>query len=341
MHKKILLIRNDKLGDFVLSLPSFAMLKRSLPNCQISALLPPYTATLAKICPDIDEIIIDQPENNRQTLQEIRTKNFDAAISLFSNRHNALLLYKAKIPYRLAPATKIIQFLYNHRLKQRRSQSIKPEYEYNLDLIRFFLKKHCKTIIEPQPPYLQFSAQEIKTQKQKLSEKLQLDIKRPWLFIHPGSGGSSHSLTLKQYSEIIKGLSQILPCQFILSAGPNEKQKTAELYKITGLSAKKVKIYDENDGLIDFARSLACANGIMAGSTGPLHLAAALNQITIGFFPSHHTASALRWQPINQAQHHLAFSAKNIGNREKEMQTIAPAVVIEKSTVFLKTLWKI
>ena len=41
--------------------------------------------------------------------------------------------WKAHIPHRLAPATKLAQVLYNHRLVQRRSRSQKPEYEYNLD----------------------------------------------------------------------------------------------------------------------------------------------------------------------------------------------------------------
>ena len=42
--QKLLVIRNDKLGDFVLSFPALAMLKKSAPNLRIVALVPKDTA---------------------------------------------------------------------------------------------------------------------------------------------------------------------------------------------------------------------------------------------------------------------------------------------------------
>ena len=56
--KRILVVRNDKIGDFMLAWPSFAMLKRSM-DCHVTALVPAYTAPLARLCPWIDEIILD------------------------------------------------------------------------------------------------------------------------------------------------------------------------------------------------------------------------------------------------------------------------------------------
>ena len=46
---KILVIRNDKLGDFVQAFPAFAMLKASNPELKLTALVPAYTAPLAQI----------------------------------------------------------------------------------------------------------------------------------------------------------------------------------------------------------------------------------------------------------------------------------------------------
>ncbi len=57
--KKLLVIRNDKIGDFMVCFPAFAMLKQSMPNVEITALVPSYTAPLAELCPSIDKIIID------------------------------------------------------------------------------------------------------------------------------------------------------------------------------------------------------------------------------------------------------------------------------------------
>ena len=135
----VLVIRNDKLGDFMLAWPAFAMLKVSDPSLKLTALVPSYTAELAHACPYLDDVIIDAPKNDKMAFQrvvsEIKARQFDAMISFFSNTHNAKLAWKCRIPYRLAPATKWVQFFYNHRLTQRRSQSAKPEFEYNLDLL--------------------------------------------------------------------------------------------------------------------------------------------------------------------------------------------------------------
>ena len=126
--KRILVVRNDKIGDFMLAWPSFAMLKRSM-ECHVTALVPAYTAPLARLCPWIDEIILDpgaraDKEQQRALLARIKAAAFDASICLFSNTRNAKLVWKAHIPYRLAPATKLAQVLYNQRLVQRRSRSV-------------------------------------------------------------------------------------------------------------------------------------------------------------------------------------------------------------------------
>ena len=48
---RILVIRNDKIGDFMLAWPALALLRRSLPQAHISVLVPGYTRGLALLCP--------------------------------------------------------------------------------------------------------------------------------------------------------------------------------------------------------------------------------------------------------------------------------------------------
>ena len=45
----------------------------------------------------------------------------------------------------------------------------------------------------------------------------------------------------------------------------------------------------------------------IAGSTGPLHVAGALNKKTIGFYPSKRSSTSLRWQTINDFEKKLNF----------------------------------
>ena len=73
--------------------------------------MPAYTADIARACPYLDDVIIDAPKNDKTAFQrvvnKIKARQFDAMISFFSNTHNAKLAWKCRIPYRLAPATKM------------------------------------------------------------------------------------------------------------------------------------------------------------------------------------------------------------------------------------------
>ena len=337
----VLVIRNDKLGDFMLAWPAFAMLKASDPSLKLTALVPPYTAELARACPYLDDVIIDAPKNDKMAFQrvvnEIKAQQFDAMISFFSNTHNAKLAWKCRIPYRLAPATKWVQFFYNHRLTQRRSQSAKPEFEYNLDLARAFLRDHKIPVVEPRTPYLSFEQSAVDFQRKFLCDQLQIDTSKKWIFLHSGSGGSANNLSLTQYAQLIQGLLCHLDVYVILTAGPTESEKVHELAEL--VQDLRVVIYDKNKGLVDFAHSLACADVFIAGSTGPLHLSGALNVPTIGFYPSRRSATPLRWQPINDAHKHLAFCPPNDKASQTDLTQIKIEEKLEEIIGFMTKIW--
>ncbi|MGY5613751.1 glycosyltransferase family 9 protein [Vibrio brasiliensis] len=343
--KKILVVRNDKIGDFMLAWPSFAMLKASLPDCHITALAPNYTVALAELCPWIDSVLVDPTEKSDKAKQielikQIRAEQFDASINLFSTTYNAKLVWKGKIPYRLAPATKLAQIFYNKRIKQKRSQSAKPEFEYNLDLIRAFLTDNKVKVVEPSAPYLSFSEQQLVEQKAKLAQQLSLNSDKPWIYVHAGSGGSANNLSLQQYTQLVCGLEGDF--EVVLTAGPEEEQKAAELQKLMAENGRSAVLYDNNDGLVDFSCSIACADMFIAGSTGPLHIAAAIDVPTVGFFPSKRSATPLRWKPINSEGNHIAFCPPKADDKasQEDMARIDIAQVLVELKPWVKKLLK-
>lgn len=313
MIKRVLVVRNDKIGDFMLAWPAFAMLKAST-SCHITALVPGYTRALAELCPSIDEIIIDpgkEADNSEQQvlLKAIKFAQFDAVICLFSNFRNAKLMWQANIKQRWAPATKLAQFLYSHKVKQRRSQSAKPEFEYNSDLIRAFLQHNDMVIVEPTPPYLSFAPDELAKFKASQAQQLGIAADKPWLLVHAGSGGSANNLSLSQYADLTTRLQAAYPAlQVVLTAGPGEQALAQQVVDAVsdGESGQGV-VLAHDLALPDFCRLLACGNLFIAGSTGPLHIAAALDVPTVGFFPLRRSATPLRWRPLNSEGRHLAF----------------------------------
>lgn len=340
--KRILVIRNDKLGDFIQAWPAFAMLKASNPSLKLTALVPAYTAPLAEICPYLDSIIIDSKKDDkadfRRLLNEIKNHHFDGLISFFSNTHNAKLAWKSGIKYRLAPATKFVQFFYNHRLTQRRSRSEKSEAEYNQDLVRAFLKKQNMPIVEVKPPYLTFDKSAIENQRVFLSQTLGISTNKKWIFVHSGSGGSATNLSLPQYAELIQGLLTEFDCNAVLTAGPGESEKAHELAQLVNDS--RVAIYDKNHGLVDFAHSLACADLFIAGSTGPLHLSSAFNVPTVGFYPNSRSSQPRRWKPINDADKHLAFCPPAGKNTQMNLGLISIKAALTSIIPFVRRIWQ-
>ena len=159
---RILVIRNDKLGDFMLAWPAFALLKQQYPDCRITALVPAYTEPMAELCEWIDDVLIDNKQSSflkdiLNLSRNIRKQKFDASISFFSEARTSISLWLAGVKSRIGPATKLAQIFLNRKLRQKRSRSLKPEFEYNMELARHFISLNgddCSA--EPSPPYLRF-----------------------------------------------------------------------------------------------------------------------------------------------------------------------------------------
>ncbi|TDX99569.1 glycosyltransferase family 9 protein [Thiohalophilus thiocyanatoxydans] len=309
---RILIVRNDKLGDFMLSLPVFAALKSNFENCELHALVPSYTRDMAAMCPWIDQIVLDPGQSPgsgglMRLSRELRRGEYDAVITLFSTTRIALATLLAGIPIRFAPATKIAQVFYNRRITQRRSRSLKPEYEYNLDLAYAFLNSlGIEHPTRPLPPYLIFPADELTALKNDFINTHNIPPESRLVFVHPGSGGSANNLSLESYASLIQQLSADSGLHFVLSAGPGEQagmENVADLLQDVPHTR-----YISQQGLTAFARHIAIADLFIAGSTGPLHIAGALDVPTVGFYPRRRSSTALRWQTLNSDDKRLTFS---------------------------------
>ena len=319
---RVLVVRNDKLGDFMLAWPALALIKDHLPDDELHVLVPEYTREIAELCPSVDRVIVDPGLRSGVLALRalLRAQHYRALVTLFSTTRVGLAGWLARIPERVAPATKIAQLFYNHRLPQRRSRSLKPEHEYNTDLARFTLD-----ILGVQagaikgPPYLKFDSQTLTELRRGFVSSLGIDRDRYLVFIHPGSGGSAGNLNLAQYARLGRGLSSDRGHCIVVSAGPGELRQAHRLCE--DLNGVNHVIYESTQGLVDFARHIALADVFISGSTGPLHIAGALNRPTVGFYTRRRSATSLRWQTLNQAQRRLTFSPP-LQAQEEDMRAI-------------------
>lgn len=322
---KVLVVRNDKLGDFMLIYPALALLKQSVSNIHISVLIPQYTSDMAKICPWIDDIIVDPGADANfskqyKLLKNLHLHQFDAIITLYSTSRIGLLAFLARIKYRLAPATKIAQIFYNHRLTQRRSRSLKPEFEYNIDVVKQFLTDfNIESDISIKAPFLKFQTEEVNALREKFYEKHKILGKPKLIFVHPGTGGSANNLSLDQYANLIQQLKFEEDYFFVITAGPGEIEYAESLSKM--LTDISHTIFRSTDGLISFSKHIQMSSLFISGSTGPLHIAGALDIPTAAFYQRLRSATPLRWQTLNSSNNRLAFTPPENAN-ETDMQKI-------------------
>ena len=299
--KKLLVVRNDKLGDLILTFPALRIIKSSIPDIQIDCLVDEKFSDIHLITELIDDVICLQDDMDNK----IVAKNYDYSISFFSTFSTGFKLWKSNIKKRYAPATKLAQIFYNKKIKQNRSTSIKSEYEYNNDLAKYFLKDNSYKILPSNNYCIPL------TKDADVSKK-----KKKLIFIHPFTGGSSKTLSCNDFIGLCKELDKLKDCSFTLHCDYHDHPKCLELEKLAqGLDIRTIS---PTSDLCEMFHNINKCDLFIAGSTGPLHVAAALNKKTVGFYPTKTSSTLLRWDTINDEKNKLAFS--DIGNDEQHIK---------------------
>jgi len=224
------------------------------------------------------------------------------------------------------------QIFLNNTLRQKRSRSSKPEYEYNLDLVRYYIKLNgddCTGTVAP--PYLDFDGQQIDLLKNEYLQQNKIPETTKLILIHPGTGGSAINLSLEQYAELARNIAKRTQVFFIITAGPGELDIAEKLSAL--LTGVNHDIHQSTGGLIEFCKFIDIGDLFISGSTGPLHIAGALDVNTAAFYPARKSATALRWQTTNSADKRLSFSPeKYTGNSDMQQIDIekAAAEIVQK-----------
>lgn len=309
----ILVVRNDKLGDFITALPTLYVLKHHNPSNRIVVLVAPLNRKLAQSCDFIDEVIVDDSPDILELMFKIKRAKIDASITLFSNTRVAIAQFLARIPTRIAPATKIAQIFYTHRIKQRRSHVEMAEFEYNLQLTTALFSD---IVLDFPKPLLHFTDDNF----QKFCAEY--GVTKPVVAFHPGFGGSSDAnWTLEEYIELVSIAIENGAIDVVMTFGPDEEKLYDEAKSLLGDS--KIILYRSVGSIVDFAALLSRFKLFVSTSTGTYHLASASGCETFTFFGDSKFASAARWKSIGEdsRQHHFMIPLDTDG-RSKIFETV-------------------
>ena len=152
--KRIMVVRNDKIGDLICSLAAFEALKKACPQAEITLVSSTYNAEAAEGNPYIDKILPYEKHKHSNTrfrllstwrqyrfLRRLRKMRFDLAIGLRSHfsKTQSLIVFASGAPYRLGHTPqrhryKHLAFFYNLYVPNSRAE--KHEVQRALDVVR-------------------------------------------------------------------------------------------------------------------------------------------------------------------------------------------------------------
>lgn len=289
----ILITRHDKIGDFVLTLPTYQLAKNSIKDVNVIALVSKVNYEFAKSIHFIDDVILYE-DNLFKLIKKIKEKNIDVSISAFTDTKLALALLLSGIKKRYAPATKIAQIFSNYRITQRRSQVKKTEALYNLELLQKF---DNSVNSEFEKPLLKFSNEEKTEQLNTFRHEFQITDDYKYVVFHPGFGGSSDgNLILDDYIKLAKSISNEEDIKAVFTFGPDDLESKKYIESKIDFD---VLLFESKLSLINFCKLLSNFEVFVSTSTGPMHLAGAVNIKTVSFFGDSLFASAKRWATVS------------------------------------------
>lgn len=292
---KVLLARCDRLGDLVLALPAFTWLRRCRPDWEIHALVSPQAAPLVENDPAIDAFYCWDGGDDAALTASLFDERYDAAVLLQYQTPLARLLRAARIPRRYGPLSKLSSWLHLNRGRwQHRSWVRRHERDYNVDLVRPLAGGAAAA--EPVPlPRLHLG--EVQQDVARRFRAAAVTGSETVAFVHPGSGGSALDWDPAHYAAVANALVRRPGWRVFVTGSHHDR---LVLDALGPALDPAVEVVAERYPLREFLGVLAAGDLMIAPSTGPLHLAAALDLAALGLYPPAPTMSPRRWGPLGR-----------------------------------------
>lgn len=314
----ILICRTDAIGDVVLTFAACGIIKEKKPGCTIFFLGRTYTKDIVETCDHID-FFLNFDELSLKTKKELKLffkeKNINTLILLVSDKQTCSFIRKTGIKKKVG-SIRFLRHLYtcNHFVFYKKKEKITHQSEIN---IQFLKGVGIENNIPKSMHYRLLGFTKI-VPLDKEYENL-LSNEKFNLIIHPKSNGHGKEWTLEKFSSLISILGNE-KYKIFISGSSNEglildkwiKEQKNLVTNITGLFSLK-----------QFISFISRADGLLASSTGPLHIAGAAGIHTLGLFPQENAKLGARWGAIGE-------KAELIQSADIEMDDISPEMVFER-----------
>lgn len=291
MHKKpekILIVRTDRFGEFLLIIPALRALKETFPGAAITAVVHPSVAPIAGCIPFIDTIMTWDPHtagpgSRLRMIMELRAHAYSRAVIFNPAKEFHLMTFCAGIPVRAGYARKW-GWLLNRRMEDTKYRAEKHEIEYNLDLVSLIgaattdkslsLRRNNGIIGQALPP-------------------------APVIAVHPFTSDPVKQWPFESFKQLISLIPRELKAAVVILGGPQEEYSYDRFLRDVA-GAHAVDLVGKTS-LPELARVLEQCAVLISGDSGPVHLASCTGTPVVALFRSDLPGkSAVRWGPLSE-----------------------------------------
>jgi len=301
---RILAIRNDRFGEFLLNIPAFRALKMSFKGARLTLMVDDSVVGLAKTIEFVDEVISFKAKKHN-FLELVKISNqlrgkFDCAIVFNPSKSSHILSFLSTIPQRIGYNRKY-GFLLTKSLKDEKSIGLKHEVDYNLDLVSLLgAKIEDKSISLAINP--DFGREVFK--KHNMNEVNRVVV------IHPFTSDKVKMWPLDYFQRLAISIVNELKLSVFIVGEKSHRRITSHLFD--GLGSNIINLIGETT-LVELASLLKISPCLVSCDSGPMHLAAAVNTSTISLFRNDIVGkTAKRWGPWGEG--HIVIEKSNLKN---------------------------
>ena len=290
MRQRILIVRNDRLGDAILALPAVLLLKALFPTSEIYFWANPTVAPLIRCVSGIERVLCAVEGNDAQLLRQLRDSGISTAYCLYATARNAFTLLRSSIPDRVGTARRWFSFAFNRRVNLRRRGEYRHEALLNLDLIAVDRGNNDYLFPEIEIPEHAMNAGD------RLLKSAGIEGIRPLVIIHPGSGNSAVNWSSVNFQKLAVNLALNSNVDAVVTGITSEQDLCTEVAHDNPAN------FCGRTNLIEMAALIKRATLLISNSTGPLHLAVALGCKVIGLYPPRADCLPDRWGPYGHPE---------------------------------------
>jgi heptosyltransferase-2 len=272
----VLVLQTGFLGDTVLTLPLLSEIKRRFPRARVTLFCSPQGKKLAAAYGAVDDVIVDDKRGAHRGVfglgrqaHLLRQRGFTLALAPHKSLRSALILYLARIPFRVGFRQSKGWFLF-HRLVNRPAE--RHDVERNLSLLSAFgiAVDDCERRFDDFGARSKFSMAGNAAPRQRLR-----------IGINPGSVWATKRWHVEGYAQTIRLLKARWDCDVVLFGGPDDMPIAAAIHQASG--ADCIDLSGKID-LEELPAALDACDVLVSNDSGPMHIAVARGVPTVALF---------------------------------------------------------